>query len=346
MTTGRTETADLLKGIAVVLMIQVHIIELFASEGIYNSGIGKLLLFMGGPPVAPVFMVILGYFIAASKKKPNQLIIRGLKIIALGMLLNLAMNLNLIISVNKGLFQIDLLPYIFGVDILQFAGISIIIIAILKKAFEKSLIFVFAGIILSAFLGHFLLNFVPNNLVLKYFSSLFYGSSKWSYFPVFPWLSYPLAGIAFYQLKLRFDFNFLNETKTKLLLGILFVVFFIFTMRYAISISSELPLYYHHGLIFVLWTLVFLSFYSLFMNEINHFAGRFILFRYLKWLGENVTFIYIIQWIIIGNTATEIYKTVSSPLCLVIYFVAVLLIASSVCNFSIWIKGRLLKKVA
>src|ERR1035437_8992996 len=143
----RTQTADLLKGIAVLLMIQVHIIELFASEGIYNSSIGKVLLFLGGPPVAPVFMLIFGYFIAASKKTSGQLIVRGLKIIGLGMLLNFALNSNLIISVSKGLLKIDLLPYIFGVDILQFAGISIIIIAIFKKAIGKSVIFVFACIV-------------------------------------------------------------------------------------------------------------------------------------------------------------------------------------------------------
>ena len=35
--TSRTPMADLLKGIAVMLMIQVHILENFASNSIFNS---------------------------------------------------------------------------------------------------------------------------------------------------------------------------------------------------------------------------------------------------------------------------------------------------------------------
>ena len=45
MNMARTQLADLLKGIAVVLMIQVHIIEKFAVVSIYESNVGKLLLF-------------------------------------------------------------------------------------------------------------------------------------------------------------------------------------------------------------------------------------------------------------------------------------------------------------
>lgn len=338
---SRTSTADLLKGIAVLLMIQVHILELFASNTIYNSSFGKILLFVGGPPVAPLFMVIMGYFIARSKKSPIQLIIRGVKIFVLGMCLNIALNLNLIISVNKGLYQIDLLPYIFGIDIFQFAGISIIIIATLKKALDKNLIVVISLIILSAFLGHFLLSYIPDSTILKYLSALFYGSSKWSYFPLFPWLSYPLTGILFYQLLRRFDVRRLNKTTIKLLFGILFVAFFAITARYAVSVSSDLSLYYHHGLFFVIWVILFLSFYSFFINEIDRLQESAILFKYIKWLGKNVTIIYIIQWIIIGNAATEIYKTVTSMSQLLIYFVVIVLIVSAVSYLLILLKKKL-----
>ena len=64
----RNQLADLLKGIAVLLMIQVHVLELFASETILKSGGGALLMFLGGPFVAPVFMAILGYFTISSTK--------------------------------------------------------------------------------------------------------------------------------------------------------------------------------------------------------------------------------------------------------------------------------------
>lgn len=341
---NRTPTADLLKGIAALLMIQVHIIELFATNDIFKSNLGQLLLFLGGPPVAPVFMVIFGYFIAGSKKPTFQLVLRGAKIITLGILLNLALNFNLILSVSRGLFDIDILPYIFGVDILLLAGLCIICIALLKKALDKGFVLIIPFIIISAFLGDFLLEYTTEQPFLKYILSLFYGASWWSYFPLFPWLAYSLGGILFYKIQQNYDLNILNKPKIKIIFGACFLLFLTLTIPYAISISSDLPAYYHHGLIFFLWVISFLFFYSFFINEIDKVLGATILFVYLKWLGKNITIVYIIQWIIIGNIATEIYKTVSNPLHLLLWFASVLLVSSGICYSWIKIKEMLIKK--
>jgi hypothetical protein len=64
----RDGTADLLKGLAVLLMIQVHIMEQFVSSDTYNSLIGKASMFLGGPPCAPVFLAVMGYFLAITAK--------------------------------------------------------------------------------------------------------------------------------------------------------------------------------------------------------------------------------------------------------------------------------------
>jgi uncharacterized membrane protein len=148
----RVHTADVLKGFAVLLMIQIHIIELFANDGVYHSALGSALLFLGGPPVAPVFMTIFGYFIFSSKKTTLQLVLRGASIFGVGMLLNLALNFNLIISVYQEKLQVNIWPYIFGVDILQFAGLSLIFISLLKNVIQKYSVLVFVIILLSAFL--------------------------------------------------------------------------------------------------------------------------------------------------------------------------------------------------
>jgi uncharacterized membrane protein len=341
----RTQIADVLKGIAVLLMIQVHIVELFADNLFYTSYFGKIFLFIGGPPVAPLFALLFGYFIARSQKTFNQLLIRGLKIIGLGMLLNIALNFNLILSVYKGLFEVDLWPYIFGIDILQFAGFSLIIIAFLKKVFQKSLFFTILCVFIVAFLGQFLTDFIPNNIILKYISALFYGSTHWSYFPLFPWLAYPLAGIAFFRIQKSYDLSILIKPKFISLITLLFLGFMALTINYAISISSNLTLYYHHSLIFMLWVLLFLAFYSLLINEINMLIGGSFLFKYFKWLGENVTLIYVIQWIIIGNLATSIYKTISNPLNLLFYFMGILIMSSGIGYLILKIRNRFFRKV-
>jgi hypothetical protein len=259
------------------------------------------------------------------------------------MLLNIALNFNLIVSVSKGKFAIDLWPYIFGVDILQFAGLAIILITLCKHILQKYMYVVLLCAIVTAFSGHYFLRFVPDNNVLKYISAFFYGGSRWSYFPLFPWLAYPLAGMAFFGLKQKIDINKEYDFKIKAGILILFILFMTFTVKYAISVSSDLQSYYHHGLLFFLWTIIFMAFYGFWVNEINRLAGNFILVRYVKWLGKNVTLIYVIQWIMIGNCATEIYKTISSPLCLSVDFAGVLIIASFLGYLLSEIKKRLFK---
>ena len=324
----RFQTADLLKGIAVLLMIQVHLIELFASSAISTSAVGDLFMFLGGVPAAPIFIVIMGYFLAFTKQSALQLFSRGVKLFIVGMLLNVALNLNLFISVSQGILKIDIMPFLFGVDIFQFAGISMVIIAALKKRLEKSFIVTIGLAILSAFLGHYLLNYIPQETSLIYLTSFFYGSSHWAYFPVFPWAAYAFLGIAFYQIQQQVDLNKFKSLWIKGVMALLFIGFLFFTIAYAIELSANLLQYYHHGIQFFAWIVAFLLFYCFFVQEANRLWGNSVVFKYLQWLGKNVTVIYIIQWIVIGNIATSIYKTITSPVALALIFVGVLLICS------------------
>jgi uncharacterized membrane protein len=335
---NRTHTADVLKGIAILLMIQVHLVELFASHELATSSVGKVFMFLGGPPVAPLFMILFGYFISVTHKSTQQLIVRGVKIFALGMLLNLALNFNLIYTVWRGLLQIDILPFVFGVDILQFAGLSLIVIGLLKKVLEQQLTMTVMVIVASVLLGQYLAAYIPENNSLKYVTAFFYGSAQWSYFPLFPWLAYPLTGMVLYQLQQRYQIDITLITKTNRTLAIGALLFVILTIGYAISIASDLPSYYHHGILFFLWMIVFLSLYSTCVHAIT------MLFTYLTWLGKHVTLIYIIQWIIIGNMATEIYKSITSPLYLASCFVGVLGASSGICYIALWLKELLNRK--
>ena len=112
MKTPRSLTPDILKGIAVILMIQVHITEQFACADIYESFLGKISLFLGGPLVAPVFLAVMGYFTIASNKTTFQMIVRGLGIIGIGLLLNLCLNASLLFKIYSDEFQINPLNFI------------------------------------------------------------------------------------------------------------------------------------------------------------------------------------------------------------------------------------------
>ena len=128
----RFSLPDLLKGFAVFLIVPVHILELFIEYPGRASMFGKILLFLGGPPAVPIFMIVMAYFVVKSKKSPVRNILRGVKIFAVGLLLNIGLNFNLLLKIKYDGWHYNPLEYIFGVDILYLAGLSVILLTLLK----------------------------------------------------------------------------------------------------------------------------------------------------------------------------------------------------------------------
>lgn len=91
---------DLLKGFAVFLIVPVHIMETFIDYPGRDGLLGKSLLLLGGPIAVPVFMMVMGYFVARSKRSSMQNIYRGIKIFILGFLLNIGLNYNLLLKIQ------------------------------------------------------------------------------------------------------------------------------------------------------------------------------------------------------------------------------------------------------
>ena len=317
---------DYIKGLSVLFMIQVHVLELFAAENIYSSTYGKFSLFLGSVPVAPLLMVFLGYFLFDTNKSSSQLFWRGTKLFLLGMLLNLLLNFNLIYSVCNNKFQINIWPYVFGVDILHFAGLSIIILACFRKILEKYRLIPVILIIVIILISNFQLQLTLQNNNLKYILSYFFGCSNWSYFPLFPWLAYPLVGVS---IKNYFNNNLYKKilNKQKYILGLIVLTTLILSLPFAVKTASNLQSYYHHDVLFFLWSIIFIAMYfqicdlSLQLVFIKKISLPFI------WLGKNITLIYFIQWFIIGNLATEIYKTVNNVSYLLLYFTGITMLS-------------------
>jgi hypothetical protein len=337
VSTERNIIADLLKGIAVILMIQVHIVELFAQQSIYDSYIGKILLFLGGPPAAPIFMTVMGYFIAKQNKSLFRNIWRGARLILLGFALNIGLNLHLLINIYSGEFLIDPWPYVFGVDILFLAGLSIIIITLLKKWFRENP-FGYLIIIIVIFATQ---EFIPYPDITGkpgYLMSYIFSDNWWSYFPVVPWLSYPLLGVLVQLSDNKIKHLIKNKSYHLIIVSVSFVVFVV-TIKFGIEIASNLHIYYHHSFLYFLFTLNFMIFmYELLRLLSLH--GNNIVMRYIQWIGINVTVIYVIQWLIIGNVATAIYKT-QNLWQIVIWFIGILFLVSMLTIlYNLIIKGK------
>jgi len=304
----RLQLPDLLKGLAAFFMVQIHITELFIDSAGKESLFGKISLFLGGPFAAVVFMVVMGYFIAKNKGTSSQNIFRGIKIFILGFLLNFGLNFHLLLKIYIEDWPYNPLEYLFGVDILYLAGMSIIILAGLKSLQKGrewiSLVLLLAVIVPTGFMNEKLT--ITNHYYILPFIA---GNYPWSYFPLFPWLAYPLAGfiLAQYEEKIKLFYE-PHKTVAVILIAIvgsLVIIFF----RQGFETTINLPAYYHHTLGFAIWALGLTLLWTLFLHFVLKLFPDTLAGNFFCRIGKNITLFYVIQWLIIGNIATAIYQT-------------------------------------
>ena len=327
---NRNQTADLLKGIAVIFMIQVHVMEQFAKPEIYESIYGKFSLFFGGPFCAPVFMTVMGYFLASSKKPFSYFFKRGIILFSGGIFLNIARSANLLHYIFKGISPANPYFFIFGVDILPLAGLSILMIGLLNFMFKRNYIFYFILAIIIAEISRYLPVFGSGINFKSFVNAFLWGSFDWSYFPLFPWFAYVLLGFSLKLFNEKYTLCSKFTSGHCLVFSIPLLIFSAFTIKYAFAISHYLHGengYYHHDILFFVWMIIFISAYVMLAFVIEDNVGKQPTVKFLKWTGKNVTTIYIIQWLIIGNIAAEIFQT-QSLFQIFMWFIGITIISS------------------
>ncbi len=304
----RLPLPDFLKGFAVFLIVPVHILETFIDFPGRENWFGKTLLFLGGPFGVPVFMLVMGYFVAKNRKPFSTNFFRGIKIFIAGFLLNIGLNFHLLWKIQFAGWQINPLEYIFGVDIFYFAGLAIILLSALKTI-KNPKAWIALGM---AFLVAVFTSVVNEKLMVperNYIYPFIGGSWSWSYFPLFPWLAYPLVGFAFYYFEQGiFSFMKTNKTLTSILLVVIAILVTVFGKQ-GIETTINLPAYYHHTFRFSMWVFGVVILWSLLLRFLIQQFPQIWLVNKLMWLGKNITVFYIVQWLMIGNIATAIYQT-------------------------------------
>lgn len=317
----RAQHLDFMKGLAVLAMIQVHLTELFSVPSWQESVGGHISLFIGGPPAAPLFMVVMGYLAGQGKRAPSGIALRGVKLMFWGLLLNIGMNFHLLFNIFFNQWPNHPLHYIFGVDILFLAGLSLMLIAVAKAVGRFDALLAFAlmvGVSAAAYLKPW-----PGagKEVVEYFMAFVHSDASWSYFPLVPWAAYPLAGfVAARLLKLR-ALVFQRE-RTYWFIVLIGVLLLSITFSIGWETATNLTRWYHHQITVIIWNLVFVATISAAAKLIiMAFEGRPAV-KFLSWTGRHVTAFYVFQWLIIGNLATSIYQT-RYPLQLLFWFIAI-----------------------
>lgn len=199
-------SADLLRGLVIIIMIEVHVFNAFLLPELRQTGWFSVLNFINGL-VAPSFLFVSGFaFQVSSGSKLEEMrklgkafwkkIGRIFQIIIIGYALHLPYySLSKIINNATP----DQLASFFAVDVLQCIGFGLLFLfltRLLIKSDKAYNYFLIASLVLVTLLSPIIwtidFNEFVHPLIGNYFNRL-----HGSLFPVFPWLNFLLAGAIF-----------------------------------------------------------------------------------------------------------------------------------------------------
>ena len=189
MSTKRIVFLDLARGLAIFFMIMQHAIIMYAVNEGAGTILGDLVVLSGTAPAAPVFMLIMGiFFLRAQDMRTN--VLRGLKLIGLGYLLNLVRFVipTLLTGDYPASGPDSPLGLLMTVDILQMAGLSLICMNLIRRT--RPLIWLGLALLV-ALISPLLWQYAPRNPLLD----ILWGTHHNVAFPFFPWVIYPLIGM-------------------------------------------------------------------------------------------------------------------------------------------------------
>lgn len=304
-------------------MIICHASIVFGSAEFNTTIYGWLAAnAFGTVPCAPVFMILMGFFFSYPNDKPCWIKVRrGLKLFALGILLNVARGVIPYLlaeqtqpSILTGFIGLDekigylasaspLWTLFYSLDILTFAGIAYVIMALMQNYVKKiwqwmtaCLIIVFVAPYLwgtgesTGFFYHALLQPLWGN---SYVPDL-RGDND---FPAFPWLIYPITGLIMGEM-MKSGSNVVALMKKLFIYGLGFVL--ISLPFFAYGGKAEFADYYRMypgGSFFTLG--LALLWVAMFMWCTKNGWGQAALEKLNFW-SKYITLIYCVQWVLIG----------------------------------------------
>lgn len=285
---------DFARGLAVFFMIMQHAMimhEVSAGEG--GTVLGNIFILLGTAPAAPVFIFIMGVFCMKSSKSNVFHMKRGFKLIIIAYLFNIfrfvlpILLVGLPYEVNENPLSLFLV-----VDIFQLAGLSLICFPFLRL-YAKSKIILSGIMLVMLLLSPFLWGMNNGILILD----PLIGVGPNVDFPLFPWGVYFILGIYMSQY---FNDAYIGKKVMKKLLvnSIILGVIGLITLPF-----FQVGDYYRSGLSIHLLMIGFIFIWMIFCNYCVKIFEKMkfnnVLNAIYFW-SQNVTGIYIIQWLIFG----------------------------------------------
>lgn len=303
--TGRQIELDIAKGFAILFMIWVHTAETFSA----GTGLGYAIVdnFLGGPFAAPVFMVCMGIGMRYGRKTDvKDFVKRGIELLLIGLILNIfryVLPMLTVYAFSGEKLYLNTFTFLFGVDILEFAGLAFLFFALAKKLKWKDSTLLIIAAVASA-LGALLKWTTTGNMYIDQFTGYIWGNDDaQTYFPFLNWIIFPVFGYLFAKL-----FRHLADKKTFYLKasiagGVLGLGYLIlaYVFKFSFGMYGENGYYYFLGPIDTIAVLLLV---------VGIFGFDYLLLsvqdtlpvRALRDMSKNINTVYCIQWTLIGVT--------------------------------------------
>ena len=300
----RSQSLDLARSFTVLFIAPIHVVLLFASPTVYNTWPVDFLRFIAKGPSAQLFMLLMGIsFVLGRPKSPQQLLSRVGVLLLAGYLLNflkfvlpgvlglLPAGIYQKLQVERGVS--DYVQMLLSGDILHVAALAYVLIYLVSRLRRYPHWAAFVAILV-CFLSPLCYDLHSGNRVLNYVLQLLGGQPPQVFFPLLPWLVYPLAGLVIgHNIKKGNEMVFGYA-------AVLGLILLLFSCRdwmpfhnYAeTSFYRTYPngTFYHLGLVLI-WL------YRRHMVATRH-PNR-IQTKFVSFLSSRITLIYIVHWLVI-----------------------------------------------
>jgi len=207
MKSTRLEAIDFVRGLSVIIMVCVHTLWMYADVATQgDSWLGTTVHFLGKGTAA--FLIAMGISLAlSSRNTPSLLAKRGVFILFAAFFMNF---LKFIVPIEvfgtmpenfinaygwtSPLNTDQHLYLLLTGDILQMAGVALILLAGITAISNNKYHFLMLAVFIAGF-SQELRGFQPGIPGLNYIADLLWGAKYNVYFPIFPWFSSILIGV-------------------------------------------------------------------------------------------------------------------------------------------------------
>lgn len=310
--TSRQIEFDIAKAVCIIFMIIIHCAEQLCDATIIENGSIYYILVVVLDAIfgAGTFMSCMGLGIAYGKKvEPDKLICRGCVLLLAGFVLNIFRStIPYFIDVIAGVEEwsiTSMISYTLENDILQFAGLALMLFGLLKKLnFSDLMIFIIS---LGMSIVGTLIRFIDfGNIIVNQVIGFFIGTINIqtnainSNFSLFNWFIIVVLGYL-YAKKLRYCSDINRYYKIALPLSAIFLaIYMIIAIPNRIGMmNGDLKYFY----IFSTPNAIILFLGMVFVTSLYHFIGKLFnnnIISIVINISNNLTAIYVFQWIIIG----------------------------------------------